>query len=128
MNSRAVGRAMVAAAVLMVAGLVAFVSYGMEDRYWLENARATSYDFGPCGQRRGFDYTDPILEWTHDGAHVVIDLGNSLIALPTNGSDWRTVVNANPRRGGHFDPTFSRGFHADLSPTDSTIAYVSCER
>ena len=62
-----------------------------------------------------------LVEWTMQRSHIVFDDGTRVMMVDVEGTQLDTVVDANP---GHW---FDFGFHADLSPDGSRIAYSSCE-
>ena len=68
------------------------------------------------------DRIDHFVDWTPDGSGLIYDDGTAVMVVNADGSGRRTVVNANP-----VSPHFQYGFHADLSPDGSHIAYTSCQ-
>ena len=82
-----------------------------------------------CAGPPEFDFIYPyIVKWTPDGAHLVISdvpypeyPPSVLRVIDGGGSEIRTLVEANPEHG------FIYGFYADVSPSNSTIVYSSCE-
>ena len=89
----------------------------------------------PCGPTVGYEggSRDHFLHWTPDGSQLVFDFDENVWAVDREGTRLRSVVDANP---GFYDPGYYRdspiplnfhyGFHADVSPDGSMIAYSTC--
>ena len=86
-------------------------------------------DHGPlsnCGP--GYLSNDPIphaqfVEWTPDGTQVIFNYKTSIMAVGTDGTGLRTLVDANTLDGANFQ----LGFLADISPDGQRIVYTSCQ-
>ena len=86
-------------------------------------------DHGPlsnCGP--GYLSNDPIphaqfVEWTPDGIQVIFNYKTSIMAVGTDGTGLRTLVDANTLDGANFQ----LGFLADISPDGQHIVYTSCQ-
>ena len=61
------------------------------------------------------------IDWTPDGSRLIFDDGTAVMVVDADGSRLRAIVDANPRF------SFRHGFHADVSPDGSRIAYSSCQ-
>ena len=79
-----------------------------------------SYDGGPL---------DHFLHWTPDGSHLVFDFDENVWVVDREGTRLRSVVDANPGfSSGTSRPLISQyGFHADVSPDGSMVAYATCQ-
>ena len=80
---------------------------------------------GPCGpisHLQVLDRIDHFIDWTPDGPRLIFDHGTLVMMVNNDGSGLRAVVDANPG-----SPHFPGGFHADLSPDGSRLAYTSCQ-
>ena len=78
----------------------------------------------PCGPGTfGFiGEFNPFLDWAPDGSQLIFNFENSILAIDGDGSSIRHVVfDANP---GYWLPY---GFHADVSPDGTRVAYSTCE-
>ena len=69
-------------------------------------------------------YPDSLL-WTPDSSELVFSVGGDIWRVDADGVYLQRVLGANPNRGS-FIP-FMYGFHADLSPDGSQLAYTSCQ-
>ena len=80
----------------------------------------------PCGPSysiigRGWEKPEHFIDWTADGSRLIFDDGTAVMVVDADGSRLRAIVDANPR----FSLPY--GFHADVSPDGSRIAYSSCQ-
>ncbi len=92
----------------------------------VENSQAAY----PCGPTVGYKggSRDHFLHWTPDGSQLVFDFDETVWAVDREGTRLRSVVDANP---GYYEDSriplnFHYGFHADVSPDGSMIAYSTC--
>ena len=79
-------------------------------------------DCGPLSHVQALDRIDHFVDWTRDGSSLIYDDGTAVMMVNADGSRRLTVVNAKPG-----SPYFPSGFHADLSPDGSRIAFSSCQ-
>ena len=61
------------------------------------------------------------IDWTPDGSRLIFDDGTAVMVVDADGSRLRAIVDANPGF------SLRHGFHADVSPDGSRIAYSSCQ-
>ncbi len=86
------------------------------------------YPCGPVGPYYDGGHLDHFLHWTPDGSHLVFDFDEHVWAVDREGTRLRSLVDANPS----FHKEIPRegmsqyGFHADVSPDGSVIAYSTC--
>ena len=79
----------------------------------------------PCGPSHSiigpWEKPEHFIDWTPDGSRLIFDDGTAVMVVDADGSRLRAIVDANPRF------SLPWGFHADVSPDGSRIAYSSCQ-
>jgi len=91
------------------------------------------HPFFPCGPFMGppgvlAQFASPVLLWTPDGLHVVFGHDGVVWKVEVQGSQTEMLLDANPGSGRITGPyEFLYGFHADLSPDGTRLAYTSCQ-
>ncbi len=89
-----------------------------------------SYD--PCGPvHEGIQFMlEQVMHWTPDGAHLLFDYQGTIQAVDLEGTQLRTLVDADPRypigEGGTWI-SLAEGLYFDISPDGTRITYTSCE-
>ena len=77
----------------------------------------------PCGPfyRSSASIVDPFVQWSHDGAWLVIHDDDVIGAVGTDGSGYRRIVDVNASRN-----SLAHGLYADASPVDGRLVYTHC--
>ena len=83
----------------------------------------------PCGPFQGHDgqHFREVLFWTGDGAGLVFSSAGTMWTVNEEGTELKSVLHAleGTTTLGALD--FLYGFHADLSPDGTRLAYTSCQ-
>lgn len=99
-----------------------------------ESANSTSriyaepeFACGPSIFGRDLEHTPEVLLWTADGSDLVFSHGGEIWTVDEQGTKVQHVVDAlgGSTRFGSLE--FRNGFHADLSPDGTRLAYTSCQ-
>ena len=86
------------------------------------------YPCGPTGRYYDGGPLDHFLHWTPDGSHLVFDFDDHVWVVDREGTRLRSLVDANPgfRKDTLREGMSQYGFHADVSPDGSVVAYSTC--
>ena len=101
-------------------------SFGMSANSTTTLIKEPGFSCGPF-MGHGREYTPDFLLWTSGDSHLVFSNGGTIWIVDEKGTELREILHAlaGTTPVGYLD--FRHGFHADLSPDGTQLAYTSCQ-